>query len=202
VTEWSVPFSALSGCVYNARQEFFVASTTTRLMTFAEFEQLPDPRDGRLELRHGEVAKVPPPDYDNHFVIQQVLRDLLDQAASGQGRAYTEAPFRALPEGEYRVADVAYAPKHRWARPKPRGFEGAPDLVIEVLSPSNTLAEMIDKKILCLENGCLEFWLVDSEHRQVEVSTPDGHSITYKSGQEIPLLFGGGIPVNTIFSET
>jgi len=176
-----------------------VASTPTRLMTFAEFAQLPDPTDGRLELRHGEVVKVPPPK-NRHFAIQQMLRDLLDRAAAGRGRAYTEASFRALPEGEYRIADVAYAPSDRWARQDPDGyFAGAPDLVIEILSPSNTIAEMLDKKILCLENGALEFWLVDSGHRQVEVSTPDGHSITYKTGQEIPLLFGGSIPVDAIF---
>ncbi len=177
-----------------------MASTPTRLMTFAEFEQLPDPKDGRYELRHGEVVKVPPPEYD-HFLIQQMLRDLLDRAAAGRGRAYTEVAFRALPDGEYRFVDVAYASNERWAQQDPEGyFRGAPDLVIEVLSPSNTIAEMLDKRHLCLENGAREFWLVDIGHRQVDVSTPDGHSITYKSGQEIPLFFGGGIPVDAIFS--
>ncbi len=179
-----------------------MASTPTRLMTFEEFEQLPDPRDERerYELRHGELVKAPPPEYD-HFLIQQTLRDLLDRAAAGQGRAYTEAAFRALPDGEYRVADVAYAPADRWTRHKgERYFMGAPDLVIEVLSPSNTAAEMLDRRILCLENGAREFWLVDAGHRQVEVSTPDGHTVTYKTGQEIPLFFGGRIPVDAIFS--
>lgn len=179
-----------------------MASTPTRLMTFAEFEQLPDPKDGRYELRHGELIKVAPPKGD-HFLIQQMLRDLLDRAAAGQGRAYTEAAFRALPDGEYRVADVAYAPAERWTRLwGERYFMGAPDLVIEVLSPSNTAAEMLDRRILCLENGAREFWLVDAGHRQVEVSTPDGHTITYKAGQEIPLFFGGRISVDAIFSET
>ena len=45
-----------------------------------------------------------------------------------------------------------------------------------------------------------EFWVVDVDHRQVEVSTPDGHTITYKRGQEIPLWFGGRIPVDEIFA--
>jgi Uma2 family endonuclease len=179
-----------------------VASTPTRLMTFAEFEQLPDPRDGRYELRHGELVKAPPPKGD-HFLIQQKLRDLLDRAAAGQGRAYTEAAFRALPDGEYRVADVAYAPEEHWTRLWGESyFTGAPDLVIEVLSPSNTAAEMLDRRILCLENGAREFWLVDAGHRHVEVSTPDGHTITYKAGQEIPLFFGGRVAIDAIFSTT
>ena len=33
-----------------------MASTPTRLMTFAEYEQVPNPSGGRYELRHGELA--------------------------------------------------------------------------------------------------------------------------------------------------
>ena len=179
-----------------------MASTPTRLMTFAEFEQLPDPKEGRYELRHGELVLVPPPKPD-HFLVQQMLRDLLDRAAAGRGRAYTEAGFRILPEGEYRVVDVAYSSADRWTKPTDgRYYAGAPDLVIEVLSPSNTATEIACKKTLCFDNGCREFWIVDMIHQQVIVSTPDGHTITYKAGQEIPLFFGGHILVNAIFSAT
>jgi hypothetical protein len=63
--------------------------------------------------------------------------------------------------------------------------------VIEILSASNRAAEIFEKEKLCLENGAKEFWVVDSDRRQVKVSTPDGHTLTYTSGQEIPLpLFG------------
>jgi Uma2 family endonuclease len=81
------------------------------------------------------------------------------------------------------------------------GLSGAPDLVIEVLSPSNTAAEIFDKEKLCLENGSQEFWVVDPDRLQVKISTPDGFTITYHSGQEIPLsLFGNAkVPVNAIF---
>jgi Uma2 family endonuclease len=77
---------------------------------------------------------------------------------------------------------------------------GAPDVVVEILSPSNTAAETLDKRNICLENGSREFWIVDADHRQVEVSTPDGHTITPKSGQEIPLFFGGRLAVDSIFT--
>lgn len=73
-------------------------------------------------------------------------------------------------------------------------ISGAPDLVMEVLSPSNTAAEINEKEQLCLENESREFWVVDAALRQVKISTPDGHAVTYKAGQEIPLrLFGGGV---------
>jgi Uma2 family endonuclease len=177
-----------------------VATTPTRLMTFAEFEKLPDPPAGHYELHHGELIEVAAPNCD-HFLNQQMLRDLLDKAAAGAGRAYTEVGFRVMPDHEYWVVDVAYAPIEWWTRNKgEKYFQGAPDLVIEVLSPSNTAAEMLDKRNLCLENGSREFWVVDGDHRQVEVSTPDGRTMTYKSGQEIPLSFGGRLAVDAIFS--
>jgi Uma2 family endonuclease len=161
-------------------------------MTFAEFEKLPDPASGRYELRHGEPVIVPPAKF-GHMKVQQVLRDLLDQAAVGAGRACTEFSFRPVPEHEYRIADVGYCSKERWNAADPDGyFAGAPDLAIEILSPSNTMKEMLDKRKLCLENGSLEFWVVDIEHRQIEVSTPDGRTIAFKSGQTIPLFFAAG----------
>jgi Uma2 family endonuclease len=177
-----------------------VATTTTRLMTFAEFEQLPTPQGFRFELRHGELVQVPFPKL-KHYVTQTRLQSLLENAAAGAGMIGLEFGFRALQEYEYRRADVAFVFKDRWAHIDLDGyFEGAPDIVIEVLSPSNTVSEMLDKEKLCLENGSREFWVVDIERRQVKVSTPDGHTITYKSGQQIPLLFGGHLAVDAIFA--
>jgi Uma2 family endonuclease len=74
-------------------------------------------------------------------------------------------------------------------------------MVIEVLPPSNTSSEMRDRRNICLENGSREFWVVNPKLREVEVSRPDGHSITYKSGQQIPLFFAAGpsIAVDAIF---
>ena len=60
---------------------------------------------------------------------------------------------------------------------------------------------MLDRREICLASGAGEFWLVDSERRQVEVSTPDGHTITYKSGRWLPLSFAPSsqIAVDAIF---
>jgi Uma2 family endonuclease len=168
-----------------------VATTNTRLMTFAEIEQLPDPQSCRYELRHGELVRVPFAIL-KHSLIQRRLQDVIEQAASDAGEAYVALGFRALPDGEYRRADVAWVSNARWAEQDMEGyFRGAPDIVIEVPPPSNTMVELLDKEELCLENGSREFWIIDIDRRQVKVSTPDGHTIAYKSGRAIPLLFGG-----------
>ena len=177
-----------------------MASTTNRLMTFAEFEQMPDTHR-RYELRHGELAEMPPPEFA-HYQIQRRLRRLLEPAAQGVGEVDIEFAFRALREYEYRIADVAFFSMERLDRArKSRYFEGAPEIVIEVLSPSNTADEMLDKEQLCLENGAKEFWVVDPRRNQVKVSTAEGRATTYKSGQQIPLFFGGCIVVDEIFRD-
>jgi Uma2 family endonuclease len=175
-----------------------MATTTNRLVTFAELEQMPDAPDGRYELHHGELVKVSHPKLP-HYRIQQRLLRLLMTIAGEQGVVGTEFGFRALREYEYRVADVAFVWSERWDPHADDYFEGAPDIVIEVLSRSNTAAEMLDKEQLCLENGAQEFWVVDPKSRQVKVSTSDGRTMIYKAGQQIPLLSGGAIAVSEIF---
>jgi len=177
-----------------------VATTPTRLMTFEEFEQLPDPLGGKYELRHGELFTLAPPRHD-HYKIQQRLLRLLMSAAGDAGEVGTEMGFRPLLENEYWYADVAFLSKERWDKTPAKGnIQGSPELVIEVLSPSNSASEMQDRRKLCLETGSREFWIVNLDLRQVEVSTPDGRSITYKSGQEIPLFFGGALAVDQILA--
>jgi Uma2 family endonuclease len=130
-----------------------MATTPTRLMTFAEFEQLPDYHGWRQELYHGEPFNVPPPKH-GHYLIQRRLRSGLESAAGDAGEVSTEMGYRPLPEHEYWIADVAFVSRERWDRIPRKGYlQGVPELVIEVLSPSNTVAEIRDKKKVCLENG-------------------------------------------------
>jgi Uma2 family endonuclease len=173
-----------------------VASTPTRLMTFAEYEQVPNQPGGRYELRHGELAAVTYP-FHPHVRAQRQLRRLLENAAGESGVVHTEMPFRPLPEHECWAADVAYVAKARWDAID-RYLFGAPELVIEVLSPSNTKAEMQERERICVENGSVEFWAVDTERCEVRVATRGGQA-TYKAGQRIPLFFGGTIAVDEIF---
>lgn len=178
-----------------------MAATSENLLTFTEFELLPEPSTGiRQELRHGELFLVHP-NKNSHFVVQQQLRDLLDHATGDTGRAFTGAGFRPRSEHEFWIADVAFFSAGNWQRFRSQDYyDGAPDLVIEVLSCNTMASDVLDKENICLENGCREFWLADAGRRQVRVTAPDGHGIIYKSGQRIPLLFGGEIAVDDIFA--
>ena len=61
-------------------------------------------------------------------------------------------------------------PSERWdATPDDDNMQGSPELVIEVLSPSNTEREMQEKATLYLATGAQEFWLVDAKWKNVTV---------------------------------
>jgi Uma2 family endonuclease len=175
-----------------------VATTTTRLMTVEEFEKIPNPPGGIYELYHGELVPVTFPIHP-YVRAQRQLRRLLEAAAGESGVVHTEMPYHPLPEYECWGADVAYLMSARWDGID-RYLMGAPELVVEVLSPSNTAAEINDKRKICLENGSREFWVVDTKLHQVEVSTSAGRAVVYKSGQEVPLFFGDCIAADEIFS--
>lgn len=156
-------------------------------MTVEQVRALPDPPGGHYELHHGELVFVSGPKF-RHWDIQDRLLDLLKPLAKGYGRVGAEFGFRPLAEHEYWQADVAFISAQRLTSIDPSdNLYGAPDIVIEVISPSNTIAEMDDRESICLENGCLEFWIVDPKRRTVKVTTRLSVTIKYSEGDQIPL---------------
>jgi Uma2 family endonuclease len=177
-----------------------MAAVATNLVSFAEFELLQDPPSGRYELRSGEVVLVPPPKLP-HYLEQLRLRDLLSPHAPVGYIVGTEFAYRPSSGYDYLVADVAIA---RLDQMTGDYFDGAPLLAIEILSPSNTAREMLDKEQICLENGAQEFWVVDDQRKQVKVTSVSGHTAIYKTSQQIPLFFAPGqsLPVDAIFDQS
>ncbi|MGH9619887.1 MAG: Uma2 family endonuclease [Bryobacteraceae bacterium] len=171
-------------------------------MTVEEFRQLPEDRGAFYhELRHGEAVPVARPKL-KQALIRSKLRELLEKVAEPESFTEIMVGFRPLPEHELWVADVVYLSAERFRSADPEdNIRGAPDLVVEVLSPSNTAAEMLDKEQICLANGAREFWVVDPNRRHVKVTNSEGRTKLYHCGEEIPLpLFGNAsLAVDTIF---
>jgi len=141
------------------------------------------------------------PNFGDTRVRSRIGRQL-DAALDGHGIILMRLAFRAIPEYDLRVADVGYITRERWKQINDEDyFLGAPDLIVEVLSPATTPIEVSEKIGLCLENGCREFWVVDRHLRQITVSTPDGLTRTYRSGESIPLALAENQPlrVDSVF---
>lgn len=177
--------------------------TGTALMTVEQFRTLEEPPHAYYELRHGEVCEVTRPRY-KHIKIQRHVRRRLERLAGNCGVVDTELPFRPLPEHELWVADVAYlsAPREAVAD-REDDVQGSPDLIIEVMSPSNTQREVRARAAFCLSTGSLEFWVVDPSRQAITVYTT-GTVQNYGAGDSVPVdrFFPGQppIPVDAIFS--
>ena len=175
-------------------------SVETGLMTFAEFLELPDPQAGHYELHHGQPVLMPPRK-KVHVQVQQVLFDLLSPLLRDLGFLTCELPFRPAPEYESWQCDVGFVRQSRWEADDNDYFLGAPDLVVEVLSKSNTMDEILERQDVCLANGCIAFWTVDPKRRSVMVTTPDRKTISFGPGSVVPLPepLPGVIEVDAIF---
>ena len=177
------------------------AAVEPLLMTVQQYRELPPREDVLQELHWGQVVFLTFPK-KTHTKLQSRLQDLLRPHAEAKGLVAGEFPFRAVPEYDLRAADVAFVSQQRWdATDEEDNLHGAPELVIEVLSPSNTAAEMREKAALCLANGAEEFWVVDPKKKNVRVMRREGDTLLYEIGARIPLaLFGGELSVADIFA--
>ncbi|MFP5041938.1 Uma2 family endonuclease [Parasediminibacterium sp. JCM 36343] len=82
-----------------------------------------------------------------------------------------------------------------------RGCIGAPDWIIEILSPGNTNKEMKDKYYLYEENGVKEYWIVYPEYYQVSVYDLINEKYvlrnSYHKGDAIPVSIFEGFTIDT-----
>ena len=96
--------------------------------------------------------------------------------------------YRPVAEFDLRAADIAVVSWQRWQGIDPEdNLHGAPELVIEIKSPSNTNRELREPASLCLANGGLEFWIAEIAQSSFTVIRRDGSTGLYQSGQSIPL---------------
>ena len=87
-------------------------------------------------------------------------------------------------------------------RPVPGFVPGAPDIAVEVVSPSNTSGEMERKVGEYLAAGSQRVWVADPASRSVAVHHADGATITYTGDDVITdekLLPGFSLPLSDIF---
>jgi Uma2 family endonuclease len=178
-------------------------AVSTHLVTRAEYETMQDPPGGRLELRHGEVVFVTFPKRPHRFA-QDNLLDELKPRARGRGRVMMEMPYCPLPEYEVWAADVGFATNAQLSTWNENNWlPGSPALIIEVLSPSNTKAEMTDKRETAFKGGCQEFWVVNTTKKTVQTWTASGEAVTYSETDSIPLgiMNAAPLPVTSIFRE-
>lgn len=150
-------------------------------MTIEEFERLPD--DGwRLELVRGQVVREPPTGFEHGGIAVQVgsiLHSFVREHALGKVVAGDPGFVLFDEPPTVRAPDVAFVREERLTFDPKRFAPIAPDLAVEVISPSNTMSEIHEKVLDYLDAGTRLVWVVDPGPRTVAV---------YRSRGEIRLL--------------
>jgi Uma2 family endonuclease len=101
------------------------------------------------------------PASNEHGLYQVLIIEFLLKLCKG-GRPISECSIQTS-EG-VKVADVGWGSFSFFKRNKRcNPYFESPEIVIEILSPSNTIQEMSEKKLLYFEKGAKEFWLCEKD---------------------------------------
>ncbi|MGI5129107.1 Uma2 family endonuclease [Pseudonocardia sp. CA-107938] len=179
-------------------------------LTWKEFLELPDdPRYHHAELLDGELLIANAATWLHQRVVNRLVIAIGTwcDAVPGRGEVTTDPPVRITDRRAY-LPDVAWYADGR-DRPAPGEpyLVGAPDLAIEVLSPSTRTHDQIRKRTDYARVGVREYWLIDPEEPVAYLLRRAGAEVTeFVEAAEItaegvfssPLLPGLEIPFSSL----
>jgi Uma2 family endonuclease len=144
-------------------------------------EERPAADVNHCELIRGRIVMSPPAGW-RHGRVGARLNFFLESIVTGArlGRVFDSSTGFELASGDTLEPDVSFVSAARWqslSQPVPDGFlPVAPDLVIEILSPSTARRDFTEKKEIYAANGVDEYWIVDADRRRVTVFSREGAS--------------------------
>ena len=175
----------------------------TRL-TYADYLKTSD--DERYELLNGELV-MPPAPLTGHQMISIALasRLYLFVEEKGLGTVVAALTDVVLSDTDVVQPDVLFVSSQRIHILTRENIQGAPDLVVEILSPATSERDRTIKLDLYAQHGVKEYWIVDSDARMITVLLRDerGFEVAgiYREGQTLrsPTLAGFTIELDAIF---
>lgn len=130
-------------------------------LTSEEFRRLPE-ASPRCELVDGVLYVMPEPGLDHQFLVQLLWKYLFDQLTLA-GLAHTYIPVNLiLIDDDYLSPDIIVVRSDRADILGQVWVEGAPDIVVEVLS-SDRNRDLVDKRRLYEAAGIREYWILDGD---------------------------------------
>jgi Uma2 family endonuclease len=172
--------------------------TTPTRWTYEEFARLPEGDGNRYEIIAGELYVTPSPRPLHQRVVTGLTVALENHVrAHALGKVYVGPIDVLFAEGDYMAPDIVYVREGRSGVVSQRGVESAPDLIVEVLSPSTASRDRILKRERYQHFGVPEYWVVDPVAREILVYRASGdlsrpevsrERLTWRPAHDAPAL--------------
>jgi len=168
--------------------------------TYRDYKSLPESETRRYELMEGELIMVPSPN-EYHQRVSGRLEFILRAFVEGKnlGRVYY-APLDVHLGEDVVQPDILFISRERFSIITEEEIQGAPDLVIEILSPATAERDQTYKKTLYARHGVKEYWIVDPEEKTITVMTLGKagfeSSGTYKKSDVLKSSIFSGLTIN------
>ena len=171
-------------------------SSAHRLHTVEDYYALSD--DIRTELIDGVFYDMASPSVTHQLIIGEMYLQLkeCEKKHKGRCRVILSPCDVQLDQDNYTILQPDILVVCDMEKIRGRSCYGAPDLTVEVLSPSNSSHDCILKLRKYKNAGVREYWIVDPQHRQIIVYILDDPDIprfeTYSFEDTIPIGISGG----------
>ncbi len=171
--------------------------------------------DERIEIISGKVFMMATPSRIHQKITGELFRQLANFLEGKQCEVYA-APFGVRlfeqdgdsEENVDTVVEPDISVVCDRSKLDKRGCKGAPDMIVEVLSPSSLRHDRLVKLNLYQQAGVREYWIIDPENRAVQVFLQDGSGslrICEEYGSQdvakVNVLDGCFIELSKVFSE-
>ena len=134
-------------------------------LTYNDYAKTPD--DERYELIDGELIMAPAPYLAHQSVSFNLSSALGPVAQSGLGRFYAAPADVVLSAHDVVQPDLLFIAAERADIITEANVQGAPDLVVEILSQSTAQRDWTQKRELYARHGVKEMWLIDPDAKIV-----------------------------------
>ena len=137
---------------------------------FTVNDYMSTPGGKRYQLLDGEMILAPSPVTRHQTILRRLSRAIEDFVAeNGLGQVWFAPLEVVLSDHDVAQPDILFVPSSRSEIVAELNIQGAPDLVVEILSPSTAIHGRGYKQSLYGSHGVRENWLVDPDAETVEV---------------------------------
>ncbi len=157
--------------------------TQRKVFTYQDYLELPEDND-QYQVINGDLVMTPAP-YTIHQRVSINIVDKLIQFLKSNpiGRILYAPVDVVLSETNVFQPDILFVANENSKIITEKNITGAPDLVIEILSPSTGYYDLTEKKDVYAEFGVKEYWIVDLKKQSIEFYTNETKK--FKSEQRL-----------------